>query len=81
MAKTKRDILKGSIAMAYLALQKAIVYLGEVHAAFEKSHPDYASTLELIISSVDTASNLLAVFYTAAWGELPVDWHATARRR
>jgi len=81
VAKTKRDRLKGSIATAYLELERSLAQIAEVQTTFADPHPELADGLVVAANLIDQAQEVLALFYRGAWGELPSDWEATRRRK
>jgi len=81
VAKTIRDRLKGSVATAYLDLDRAMQQIAEVQTIFSDPHPELADGLVVAAHLIDQAQEVLALFYRGAWGELPGDWEATRNRK
>jgi len=81
MPKTKRDRLKGSIATAYLDLDRAVTQIAEVGIEFDPVHPDLALGLHICVNLIDEAQLLLQMFYQGAWGDVPANWEATRDRK
>jgi len=81
MPKTKRDKLKGSIATAWLDLERALVQIQEVDEVFDPVHPELAEGLKLVGALLIQSQEMLETFYEVAWGELPKDWTITRERK
>lgn len=81
MPKTIRDRCKGSLATAYLDLDRAMAQIAEVQTLFADPHPDLADGLVVAANLIDQAQEVLALFYRGAWGELPGDWETTRERK
>jgi len=81
MPKTKRDRLKGSIATAYLDLDRSVNQIAEVGVEFDPVHPELAEGLELAVTLITQAQQVIELFYRGAWGDVPANWEATRERK
>ncbi len=81
MPKTTRDLLKGSLAGAYVHFDQGLDQIGKVHNAFLEQHPEMTEGLEIAAALIHQAQELIKTFWVAAWDSLPGDWVITSERK
>lgn len=74
MPSRKPSLLKKKAAQVVNCIDKAIVYLDDLHDEFEPHHPDYAEYLSAIIVSLLQSREWTLDFWTRAWGTEPDDY-------
>jgi hypothetical protein len=80
MAKSKRDFLHRSIANGYLAINRAIIHLGEVASEFELVHPELAEPLQLLCVMLEDGKTLIDQWVDRVWSRTNVDYESWSNR-
>ena len=73
MPKTKRDVMKRSLASGIWHLEQTTGKIAYLYNLFKGVHDDYAELLSLIAQSIEITTQLMRQFWLLAWGKLPED--------
>jgi len=76
MARTKRDSLKRKAAQIYFELDRAMADALELKVTFDEHHPELGSVLEVVAAVCLQNQELLARFWTEAWGQEAPRWES-----
>jgi len=76
MARRKRDNLKRKVAQIYFELDRAMQDALELKAIFDEHHPELGDVLEVVAAVCLQDQELLAKFWTEAWGQEEIRWES-----
>jgi len=74
MPSRRSSLLKKKAAQAINCIDKAIIYLDDLHGVFEPHHPDYAEYLSAIIVNLLQSREWCLDVWARAWGGDPEDY-------
>lgn len=80
MPKTKRDYFKRNLGQAYVNLDYAGKFIGEVYTAFQPVHPDMAEILYYAMEGIYNIQNLMDAFAEKAFGKEIPNWYGWAEK-
>jgi len=75
MPKTKRDILKRTVAQAVNHIEEAEIDILGLKETFDKPHPELAKLLDVIMQALEQVIAIITSFCLQAWGTAPQDWY------
>ncbi|MEW5992936.1 MAG: hypothetical protein AB1744_00885 [Candidatus Zixiibacteriota bacterium] len=78
MPKTHRDVLRRTLAQAYINLNWSGLYLEEIISQFQSPHPDLADILETAQKGILIAQEFIDRFAKEAWSAESPDWNSWA---
>ena len=67
MPKTKRDVMKRKLAMAYDRLEASYIHIAQLEVTFRDTHGDLADGLVCTAELVQSAQTTLEAFAWFAW--------------
>ncbi len=78
MPKSRVQLLKRQIAIAHLAIDRAIVHIAAVEDPFEQQHPELATPLQQVCIGLDELNKVLEAWVNEVWGRQEVNWTSWA---
>jgi hypothetical protein len=76
MARKSRDNYKRKLAQCYFELDRAMQDALELKVLFDEHHPELGAVLEVAAAGCLQIQELLAKFWTEAWGQEEIRWES-----